>query len=284
MASSPTHQAQVAAPLQSIHGEGPIWDPARQRILSVDLTEGRIHAYAPSNGTVETKTFDEPVCALGPHPDGRIVVAFAKRLAWLDWDSSQITEICKVEADKPGNRCNDGKLDPAGRFWIGTMSNDGSVEGAGGLYRLDGETLTPVLDNLTIANGLGWTSDQKSMFFIDSPTREVWAFDFDPADSSIRNRRTVVRVPEELGMPDGMCVSQDDTIWVAHWGPGCVGHWDPTTGELLEIIKTGCPHTTSCDFDDQNRLYITTSQLGLSPEALAQSPASGNLFTFKPAN
>ena len=70
------------------------------------------------------------------------------------------------------------------------------------------------------------------MFFIDSPTREVWAFDFDPADSSIRNRRTVVRVPEELGVPDGMCVGKDDTIWIAHWGPGCVGHWNPVNGEL----------------------------------------------------
>lgn len=275
------HTAKICANYHADHGEGPIWDPLRKRLLSVDLTGGKIHAYNPASGESESKSFDEPVCALGPCPDGRIVVAFAKRLAWLDWDSGTVTEICKIEADKPNNRSNDGKLDPAGRFWIGTMSNDGSVEGAGGLYRLDGDTLTPVLDNLTIANGLGWTSDLKTMFFIDSPTREVWAFDFDPADSSIRNRRTVVRVPEDLGIPDGMCVGKDDTIWVAHWGPGCVGHWNPANGELLEMIETGCPHTTSCDFDNQGTLHITTSQLGLDEAALKAAPHSGNLFAYK---
>jgi sugar lactone lactonase YvrE len=271
--------ARLAVELPAEHGEGPVWDSVHECLLWVDLTEGKLHSFHPATSAVETRTFDEPVCAVAPHADGRLLVAFAKRIAWVDWNSGAITAtVCQIEPDLPANRANDGKLDPAGRFWIGTMSNDGSVEGAGALYRLDGNTLTRVLDRLTIANGLGWTADTRNMFFIDSPTREVWAFDFDPSNSSIRNRRTVVRVPEEFGLPDGMTVASDDTIWVAHWGPGCVCRWDPSTGALLEQINTGCPHTTSCCLAPDGTFFITTSRLGLDESALASAPLSGALF------
>jgi sugar lactone lactonase YvrE len=244
----------------------------------VDLTGGKLHAFDPTDGTVETRDFAEPVCAVAPFADRRLLVAFAKRIAWVDWSSGSVTaNVCEVEPQKPSNRCNDGKLDPAGRFWIGTMSADGSVP-EGALYRLDGERLVPVLEGLTIANGMGWTADARTMFFIDSPTREVWAFDFDPADSSISNRRTVVRVAEGLGLPDGMCVAADDTIWVAHWGLGCVCRWDPRTGVLLGRIATDCPHTSSCCLGPNGALYITTSRLGLDEQAFASAPMSGQLF------
>ena len=142
--------------------------------------------------------------------------------------------------------------------------------------------MVPVLEGLTIANGMGWTADARTMFFIDSPTREVWAFDFDLADSTITNRRTVVRVPEELGFPDGMCVAPDDTIWVAHWGAGCVCRWDPRTGAMLEKIPTDCPHTSSCCLGPGAALFITTSRLGLDEPSLAAAPLSGTLLTHSP--
>lgn len=264
------------------HGEAPVWDAARASLLWVDLTGGNLHAFDPAAGTVETRSFCEPVCAAAPFADGRLLVAFAKRVAWVDWDSGAILEtVCEIEPDIPGNRCNDAKMDPSGRFWIGTMSADGSVPGAGALYRLDGDRLVPVLKDLTIANGMGWTADARTMFFTDSPTREVWAFDFDPADSSIANRRTVVRVPDGLGFPDGMCVAPGDTLWVAHWGAGCVCRWDPRNGALLEKIVTGCPHTSSCCLGPGATLYITTSRLGLDGRALADAPASGRLFAHQ---
>jgi sugar lactone lactonase YvrE len=269
----------IACPIVAAHGEGPVWDVASNRLCWVDLTGGKLHALHPETGAIETRDFAEPVCAVAPFPDGRLLVAFAKRIAWVDWASGKVTAtLSEVEPQKPGNRCNDGKLDPAGRFWTGTMSNDGSVPGAGALYRLDGERLVPVLEGLTIANGLGWTPDARTMFFIDSPTREVWAFDFDPGDSSIANRRTVVHVPDELGFPDGMCVAPDATIWVAHWGAGCVCRWDPRTGAMLERVETGCPHTSSCCLGPGGTLYITTSRLGLDEATLAAAPLSGALF------
>lgn len=273
----------IACPIVAAHGEGPVWDVASNRLFWVDLTGGKLHALHPETGAVETRDFAEPVCAVAPFPDGRLLVAFAKRIVWVDWASGKVTaNVCEVEPQMPGNRCNDGKLDPAGRFWIGTMSIDGSVPGAGALCRLDGDQLVQVLDGLTIANGMGWTADHRKMFFIDSPSREVWAFDFDPADSSIVNRRTVIRVPDELGFPDGMCVAPDDTLWVAHWGAGCVCRWDPRTGVLLEKIETGCPHTSSCCLDQDGILFITTSRLGMDESTLRLAPNSGLLFRHVP--
>ena len=263
----------------SAHGEGPVWDAAAHRLFWVDLTGCKLHVLNPVDERFESRCFDESVCAVAPQEDGSLLISFAKRIARVDWTSGVILEtLCNIEPNIPGNRANDGKADPAGRFWIGTMSEKGDVPEAGALYRLDGSQLTCILGDLTIANGMGWSSDSRTMFFIDSPTREVWAFDFDVADSSISNRRVVVRVPENLGIPDGMCVAPDDALWVAHWGSGCVCHWDPRDGKLLGRIDTGCPHTTSRCFGPDKSLYITTSRFGLDEATLAGAPDSGRLF------
>lgn len=277
-------RAELVVGNRANHAEGPIWDPVRQLLFWVDLTGGKLFSLNVDSGTMRTREFSEPVCAVAPWPDGRLLVAFGKRLAWLDWPDGVAVEVVPVEPQSPGNRCNDGKLDPAGRFWIGTMSNDGSVVGGGTLYRLEHNgTLTPVLRDLTIANGMAWSPDARTMYFIDSPTREVWAFDFDPSDSSIANRRAIVRVPVELGLPDGMTVAADGMLWVAHWGAGCVCRWDPVTGKLQAIVHTGCPHTSSCAFGGRlgRDLFITTSRLGLGADALALAPESGSLFKHR---
>jgi len=270
-------RAELLIDNRASHGEGPVWNGGV--LYWVDLTACRLHAWRASDGTVSDFQFAEPVCTVAPVADGRLLIAFAKRLAYVNLADLSIEEICKVEPEIPGNRCNDGKMDPSGRFWIGTMSNDGSVEGAGALYRLDaGGRLTRVLEHLTISNGMGWSRDSKTMYFIDSPTREIWAFDFDSTDSSIRNRRTVVRVPDDLGVPDGMTVGTDGTLWVAHWGAGCVCQWCPKSGRLLQRVDTGCPHTSSCCFSDEGHLYITTSRLDLDAAALSTHLHSGGLF------
>jgi sugar lactone lactonase YvrE len=268
-------QADLLIDNRASHGEGPVWSDGI--LYWVDLTACRLHAWRSEDGSVRDFQFDEPVCAVAPLAEGRLFIAFAKRLAFVNLADLSCEEICRMEPDLPSNRCNDGKMDPAGRFWVGTMSDDGSVVGAGSLYRLDEDgQLTRVLDQLTIPNGMGWSLDHRTMYFIDSPTREIWAFDFNPADSSITNRRTVVRVPEGLGIPDGMTVGADGTLWVAHWGAGCVCQWCPRSGELLHRIDTGCPHTSSCCFGgkDGRQLFITTSRLGLP----RPTPSSGSLF------
>lgn len=277
------YQAELLVDNRATHGEGPVWDDAKQVLYWVDMTACRLHSRTHGEGKVRTYQFQEPVCAVTPIAQDRLLVAFAKRLAYVRLSDLSIEEICKVEPEFPGNRCNDGKMDPSGRFWIGTMSGDGSVAGAGSLYRLDENgTLVRVLDQLTISNGMGWSADMRTMYFIDSPACEVRAYDFDPSDSSITNRRTVVSVPPGQGIPDGMEVAVDGTLWVAHWGAGCVCRWDPSTGELLARINTGCPHTSSCCLSPDGSLFITTSRLGLDDVALESAPHSGSLFILRP--
>jgi len=278
-------RAEVLPSPVAAHGEGPIWSAFHQRLFWVDMMGQLIHALDPTTGVVESKGFPDLVCAIAPTGSAQLQVAFAKELAWVDWPSAVVTPIVAVEPNQPDNRCNDGKRDPAGRFWIGTMSRGGDVVGAGALYRLENDgTLTRMLTGLTIANGMAWSPDQRTMYFIDSPTREVWAFDFDPADSAISRRRTVVKVPESLGWPDGMTIDAEGNLWVAHWGAGCVARWEAESGRLLETIATDCPHTSSCCFGgaDERDLYITTSQLGLSATELARAPLSGRLFKSAP--
>jgi sugar lactone lactonase YvrE len=279
-------QAELFIDNRATHGEGPVWDTINQVLYWVDITSCRLHSWSPGAVKERTYQFQEPVCAVAPITRDRMLIAFAKRLAYVNLPDLSIDQICQVEPDIPGNLCNDGKMDPAGRFWIGTMSNDDSITGSGLLYRLDQDgRLTRVLENLTISNGMGWSRDLRTMYFIDSPTREVWAFDFDPVDSSITNRRTVVKVPEDLGLPDGMDVGDDGTLWVAHWGPGCVCQWCPLSGKLLTRINTGCPHTSACCFggDDGKKLFITTSRLELFPCQLEETPCSGSLFRHHPS-
>jgi sugar lactone lactonase YvrE len=260
------------------HGEGPVWDAETGRLFWVDIIGRRIFSLIPVDGSVESRSFDEGVCALAPMAEGRLFVAFAKRLAIVDWATGRILEnLVDVEPDMPGNRCNDGKMDAAGRFWIGTMSR-AAEKGAGSLYCYANGLLKKVLGNLTISNGMDWTPAGDRMFFIDSPTREVRAFAFDASTGGIDSPQTVVKVPADFGVPDGMCLAPDGTIWVAHWGAGCVCRWDLSNGELVEQIFTGCPQTSSCCLDPHGMLYITTSRQGMSEDALKKAPHSGSLF------
>lgn len=266
----------------SQHGEGPTWDRKRKCLFWVDMYGMAIHCLDPRSAEVETAKFGMQVCAVATPTDAnRLLVAFEKKLAWVDWPTREIQIIATVEPNLPTNRCNDGKCDPAGRFWIGTMSRDGAKANAGALYRLDPDgRLTQILDSLTISNGMDWSPDGSLMYFIDSATREIWAFDFDLTRSTISRRRTVVCVPLHLGLPDGMTVDKSGMLWVAHWGAGCVCRWDPTNGELLRTIRTGAPNTSSCVFGGVNEtdLYITTSQLGLDSATLSETPRSGCLL------
>jgi sugar lactone lactonase YvrE len=273
-----THSAQLVHDARAEHGEGPVWNPFTHELLWVDLTGCKIHVHNPATQSNTRHIFKEPVCAIAPRSANEWLVAFAKRLATVHIPSLKSETICLVEPLRTNTRCNDGKCDPAGRFWIGTMANDGAA-GAGNLYRLDGNTLTCVLPNVGVSNGMDWTPDGRTMFYIDTLEREVWAFDFDPVSSSISNRRVVVKVSEDLGYPDGMCLGPDGNLWVAHWGAGCVCEWDPRTGKLLRRVETGCPHTSSCCLIG-GRLFITTSRQGLNESALAKAPHSGSLFSY----
>jgi sugar lactone lactonase YvrE len=184
------------------------------------------------------------------------------------------------ERELPRNRFNDGKCGPGGRFWAGTMSMDREA-GAGSLYCLEPDlSIRRVLSAVTTSNGLAWSTDSRTLYYIDTRTRAVAAFDYDPAAGTLTGRRELIRVPGELGKPDGMCIDSEGLLWIAMFGGGTITRWRPEDGSLEASFALPVPRVTSCCFGgaDLDTLYITTARVGLSDAELAAYPLSGGLF------
>src|SRR5918999_4891566 len=188
-----------------------------------------------------------------------------------------------IEADISSNRMNDGKCDPAGRFWAGTMAMDGA-RGRGALYRLDADrSVARMLGAVSVSNGLAWSADSSTMYYIDTPTGSVDAFEFDADAGAISGRRPFVKIDGGDGMPDGMTIDSEGGLWVALWGGGAVHRYD-AGGRLDGIVEVPASLTTSCTFggSDLGDLYITTASTGLGEAELRDQPLAGSLFCCRP--
>lgn len=262
-------------------GEGPIWDASTKTLLWVDLLRGQVHRFDPATRVDDCLELGQPVGAAAVRAAGGLVLALRDGFAVKA--DGQLQWIADTERDKPQNRMNDGKCDPAGRFWAGTMALD-SMPGAGSLYRLDPDhTVTRVLDGVTISNGLGWSPSNDTMYFIDTGQQGVDAFDYDHATGNVRNRRRLVDIPKDSGVPDGMAVDADGYLWVALCFGWAVHRYAPD-GSLDQIVELPVSLVTSCAFGgpDLTDLYITSGRLGLSDEALREQPQAGALFRYRP--
>lgn len=270
---------------KAAHGEGPSWDPREGVLYWVDIVGCALHVYDPRTGRDRAIPTGREVCTVAPRAAGGVVAGLRGGFAFIDTRTGRIEPLADPEPDKPGNRFNDGKCDPAGRFWAGTCSQNCDVPGAGSLYRLEpGGGIHKVLGGLTISNGLAWSVDRHTMYFIDTPTLEVWAFDYEDRSGDIRNRRAAVQVPAQTGFPDGMTIDEEGMLWVAHWGGSRVCRWNPRTGAKLAELQLPVQQVSSCVFggEDLDVLYITTSRLGLDEKALARQPLAGGLFSARP--
>ena len=263
--------------------EGPVWDERTSRLVWVDIMNNAVHVFDPASGDDRAIDVGQPVGAAALRESGGLVLALRDGFAVMDDDLGELHWVAKVEESLPTNRMNDGKCDAAGRFWAGTMPF-GKVPGSGGLYRLDPDyRVTQVLPDVRLSNGLDWTADNQQMYYIDSPTYRVDVFNFDLANGVLSDRRTVVTVPRETGMPDGMTLDADGGLWVALHGGGVVNHYTPN-GELVDSIQlpvkpVTCPAFGGPDYRD---LYITTMTYGLSVERLGDPELAGSLFRVRP--
>lgn len=275
-------QAELVLDARCGLGEGPVWDEREGRLCWVDILAGRVHRLAPETGAVETMQAGEPAGALALRGNGGLVLALAGGFALTERFGAPVRRLAAYDGAGPGMRMNDGKCDPAGRFWAGSMAMDFRA-GAGALFRLDPDgTVTRMVEDVTISNGMDWTEDGARMYYIDSPKRTVDVFDFDAAAGAMANRRVLVEIPEEAGVPDGMTLDSEGRIWVALWGGGAVRCYSPQ-GKLEEVIEVPAPQTTSCCFGggDFSVLYITSARDGMSREELARSPHAGGVFAVR---
>ncbi|HEY5276209.1 MAG TPA: SMP-30/gluconolactonase/LRE family protein [Coriobacteriia bacterium] len=264
-------------------GEGPVWDTARGNLWWVDIPAGLVHCFDPRRGADGTVAVGSAVGAVALRRDGTLLVALAERLAMLDPDSGQLESLLSFAAGDRSLRCNDGKCDPAGRFWVGRMAPDGAL-GEGALLRIDAD-LTPVarLTGLSIPNGLGWSLDGRRMYFVDSAWCEVRSYPYDPETGVMGDGRTLVRFPNDGSVPDGLTVDAEGHLWVARWGAGCVVRIAPD-GSIAGRVDLPASQVSSVTFggDDLGDLYITTAHEDFSAADLAREPLAGGLFRCRP--
>jgi sugar lactone lactonase YvrE len=170
-------------------GEGPVWHPRLRQLLWVDIEQHLVHVTDPTTRTDRTIDLRERVGCIVPAAGSLAVVARQSGFAFVDLDTGAVSPIHDPEGHLPGNRFNDGKCDPAGRLWAGTLALDDTPE-AGALYCLDERLhVTRKVEGVSVSNGLAWSLDERTMYFVDSPTREVVAYDYERSTGTIANRR-----------------------------------------------------------------------------------------------
>ena len=269
-------QFEIIHDAAALLGEGPAWDAKTGTLYWVDILENRV--YFHRNGENGFIQLDEMPGCLAPCKDGNLLVAARASILTLNPATAKQTTLASV-TEPANNRFNDGKCDPAGRFLAGSMNMDEKTP-SGALYSFDGGTATKMLDGIRISNGLAWSPDYKTFYYIDTPTREVKAFDYDLSTGQIANSRVVITVPESLGWPDGMTSDMGGNLWIAIWGGAQVTRWNPRTGQLLEQIPLPAKNVTSCIFggDNLDELYITSARVGLDDADLAAYRHSGSLM------
>lgn len=281
--------AKVVVDEQNVLGEGTLWDAQGQKLWWVDIVGKRLFWYEPASG--EHRSFDvpDPIGTVVIGSDSLPVVAQGCDVATFDPTDGALALLAKVEPTRPNYRLNDGKCDPWGRLWVGSIAEQGP-EGSAGLYCVDARsaltepTLTPLLSDVTISNGLVWANGGALFYYVDTPTQKVEAFDCDLATLSLRNRRVVFEFPLSMGSPDGMTMDAEGQLWVALFGGSAVARLDPVRGELTGWVEVAAKNVTSCAFGGPNldTLYVSTARLATSPEELAGLPHAGALFSVEP--
>jgi len=273
-------QAETIIDAKATLGEGPIWDAKKQLLYWVNIMESQVSIYDPSSQTNRTIDVGQYAGTVVARASGGLMLALHHGFASLDVETEEVTMIHEPEPDKPNNRFNDGKCDPAGRFWAGTMSMEERAS-VGTLYCMETDhTVRSMVENVTISNGLVWSQDNSTMYYIDTPLGTVDAFDYDLETGNIGNRRPVITIPDGQGFPDGMTMDAEGMLWVAHWDGARVTRWDPQSGTLLDTVHVPATQVTACAFGGPNldQLYITSARRGLDEAALAEHPEAGNVF------
>jgi sugar lactone lactonase YvrE len=277
-------EAKLELDAKATLGEGPCWDSRRQSLYWVDIEDSKLHRYDPAKREDRAFSVGQPVGAVVVRESGGVLLALQQGFYEFDPDTEALEQLSNPEPNLPENRFNDGKVDPAGRFWAGTMAIREAPH-CGNLYCMDTDlTVRRKIEGVSISNGLAWSPDEHVMYYVDSPTRVVAAYDYDKASGEIANRRVVIQIPDGMGYPDGMSIDEEGMLWIALWDGAMVGRWNPVNGELLGKIPLPVSRPTSCVFggEDLDELYITSARSRLDEKSLAAQPHAGGIFKCRP--
>ncbi|XP_062909005.1 regucalcin-like [Mobula hypostoma] len=266
-------------------GECPVWEEKHGSLVYIDITGQKVCRWNATTKQVKSIHLDAPVGSVAPRKSGGYVLAVGRRFAFLDWEKETVTDIASIDQDKPNNRFNDGKVDPAGRFCAGTMAMEtrpAEVERhQGSVYSLQADhSVVKHFDQVDISNGLDWSLDHKVFYYIDSLSFKVDAFDYDLQSGKISNRRLVYKLEKEEALPDGQCIDAEGKLWVACFNGGRVIRIDPETGKRIQTVKLPVDQTTSCCFGgkDYSELYVTSGTVQMDEAYHKRQPQAGGIF------
>jgi sugar lactone lactonase YvrE len=267
---------EVAAKIQAIVGEGPAWNAGLGVLHSVDVRREKVYTYNPTLGTVESFSTKSAPGAVIPTTGNKLAIALVDGIHLANLDGSNLDNKFMIEAEILGNRMNDAKCDPNGVLFAGTMGDKKSPSGS--LYRINSEGFEKVCKDITVSNGLAWSPNGSTIYYIDSGKRSVQISDFDLSTSSIIGFKNFIEFPTSFGIPDGMCADKEGGIWVAFFGGQQVRRFSES-GIQTHEINLPVPLVTSCCFagEDSTTLYITTASIDLGDGRKIGSE-EGNLF------
>lgn len=280
---SPVADLVCALPWGAQLGEAPIWHPHEKALYWVDILHPAVYRFDPATGQNDTCAPGKLVSAVLPTEDGGLLVASQDGIEALDFDTGRLTPFVNPEEGMHDNRLNDAKIGPGGAIWVGSMRLDSSKP-SGGLYRISGDGHVETMENgLKVSNGLGWSPDNRTFYFVDTVPGLIYAYDTAPGSGRLGNRRVFATIPETDGRPDGLTVDNEGGVWCAIWDGWRVNRYLPD-GSLNRVIDLPVPRPTSVCFGgaDLATLYITSARTRLPASTLSEAPLSGGLFACTP--
>lgn len=265
-------------------GESPVWHAAEKRLYWVDIEGRKIHRTDPVTRSDEVMTLDEQVGCIAPRAAGGLVAALTNGCALIDgWGAAPHPFGPAVLADKPGQRFNDGRVDAAGRFWVGSLTSD-KANPVATLYRLDPDgSLTEIFGGLTTSNGAAFSPDGRTFYHADTPTHAVRAYDVDPATGTLAGGGRIFHQFEfGTGRPDGAAVDAEGCYWSALWDGWRVVRLSPA-GELIRTVEMPVQRPTMIAFGgpDLKTAFVTSAGKNLTDTERAAQPHAGGVFTFR---
>ena len=277
-----TLDADIAFPAQCELAEGPLWDASRGLLRWVDILPGRVHALDVTSGTHRSFGVGDTVGTVGLTRSGGLVLALAGGFALSGPDGQDLRPFGDFSVDRSVTRFNDGKPDPWGSFWAGTMAVPEDSGLPSSLYRLSPDgVVTELFGGVGLSNGLDWSDDRRVFYYSDSHAGGVDAFDTDPDTGALSGRRLFAEVTG--GVPDGLTLDAEGCLWLAVWGSSELRRYTPD-GRLDTIVKLPVSQVSSAAFGgtDLSTLYITTARENFTPADLAAEPHAGDIFACTP--
>ncbi len=266
---------------RDVLGESPVWSTDEQVLYWVDIRRKLLRRFDPATGQVEQWDTADTVGSVALRASGGVILALSSGICAHTPATGLVTLFPFPQGEPESQRFNDGRCDPRGRFWIGTMSDVARVP-TGSLYRIDPDlACTRFLDGITVPNSLCWNREGTRMYFADTVKQTIYVFDYAPDTGMPTNQRIFATTSGREGRPDGSTVDAEGYLWNADFFGWSVTRYAPD-GSIDRIIELPVQCPTSCAFGGPSleTLFVTTARHLLTPEQAEQQPLAGALLAL----